>query len=78
MLHQPASAPGDNWSHPYDLVSARLQLTYEPARLSFFLNGGNLTDEVYRTFSFGSPIGMGQMGALNDPRTITVGIRKEF
>lgn len=78
MLHQPASAPGDNWSHPYDLVSARLQLTYEPARLSFFLNGGNLTDEVYRTFSFGSPIGMGQMGALNDPRTITIGIRKEF
>lgn len=78
MLHQPASAPGDNWSHPYDLVSARLQLTYEPARLSFYLNGGNLTDEVYRTFSFGSPIGMGQVGALNDPRTITIGIRKEF
>lgn len=78
MLHQPASAPGDNWSHAYDLLSARLQLTYEPAQLSLFVNGGNLTKEVYRTFSFGSPIGMGQVGALNDPRTFTIGLRKAF
>ncbi len=78
MLHQPASAPGDNWSHPYDLLSARIQLTYEPARLSFFVNGANLSKQVYRTFSFGSPLGLGQVGALNDPRTFTFGIRKEF
>lgn len=78
MLHQPASAPGDNFSLPYDLISARVQLTYEPARLSLFVNGGNLTKEVYRTFAFGSPIAMGQVGALNDPQTITIGIRKEF
>lgn len=78
LLHQPASAPGDNSSHTYDLVSARIQLTYEPAAISFFVNGANLTKEVYRTFSFGSPIGMGVVGALNDPRTFTFGIRKEF
>lgn len=78
MLHQPASAPGDNFSLPYDLFSARLQLTYEPAQVSLFINGANLTKEVYRTFAFGSPIGMGQVGALNDPRTITIGIRKTF
>ncbi len=78
MLHQPASAPGDNWSHPYDLLSARIQVTYEPARLSFFINGQNLSKQVYRTFSFGSPLGVGQVGALNDPRTFTFGIRKEF
>lgn len=78
FLHQPASAPGDNSSHSYDLVSARVQLTYEPAGISFFVNGANLTKEVYRTFSFGSPIGMGVVGALNDPRTITFGLRKEF
>lgn len=78
MLHQPASAPGDNTSLPYDLFSARMQLTYEPLKLSLFVNGANMTKEVYRTFSFGSPIGMGQVGALNDPRTVTFGLRKEF
>lgn len=78
MLHQPASAPGDNFSLPYDLFSARLQLTYEPAQLSIFVNGNNLTKEVYRTFAFGSPIAMGQVGAFNDPRTITIGVRKTF
>lgn len=78
MLHQPASAPGDNWSLPSNLMSARLQLTYEPARVSLFINGANLTKEVYRTFSFGSPLGLGQVGGLNDPRTITFGLRKEF
>ena len=71
--------PGDNFSLPYDLLSARLQLTYEPAQLSIFVNGNNLTKEVYRTFAFGSPVPtMGQVGALNDPRTITFGVRKTF
>lgn len=78
MLHQPASAPGDNWSHPYNLMSARVQLTYKPAALSVFVNGANLSKDVYRTFSFGSPLGIGQVGALNDPRTFTFGIRKDF
>lgn len=78
MLHQPASAPGDNTSLPSNLVSARLQLTYNPLQLSFFVNASNLTKEVYRTFSFGSPIGMGQVGALNEPRTFTFGVRKSF
>lgn len=78
LLHQPASAPGDNWSHPHDLVSGRVQLTHEPTRVSLYVVGANLTKEVYRTFSFGSPLGLGQVGALNDPRTITIGIRKEF
>lgn len=78
MLHQPASAPGDNTSLPYDLFSARMQLTYEPLKLSLFVNGANITKDVYRTFSFGSPIGMGQVGALNDPQTFTFGLRKEF
>ena len=78
LLHQPASAPGDNWSLPYDVFSARVQLTYEPARLSVYVAGANLSKEVYRTFAFGSPIGMGVVGALNDPRTITIGVRKDF
>jgi iron complex outermembrane receptor protein len=78
MLHQPASAPGDNTSHPYDLVSARVELEYVPLGLSFFINGQNLTKDVYRTFSFGSPVGLGQVGALNEPRTIVFGLRKTF
>jgi iron complex outermembrane receptor protein len=78
MLHQPASAPGDNWSLPHDLVSARVQLTYKPLDLALFVNATNLTKEVYRTFIFGSPIGMGQVGALNEPRQFTFGLRKTF
>ena len=77
-LHQPASAPGDNFSLPYDLVSARVQLTYKPLDLAVFVNASNLTKEVYRTFIFGSPVGMGQVGGLNEPRQFTFGIRKNF
>lgn len=78
MLHQPASAPGDNTSLPYDLFSARLQLRYQPAQISLFVNGANLSKDVYRTFSFGGPLQIGQVGALNDPRTFTFGLRKDF
>ncbi|MGQ5702751.1 TonB-dependent receptor [Sandaracinobacteroides sp. A072] len=78
MLHQPASAPGDNWSLPSDLLSARLQVTHIPSDFSVYVTGSNLTKNVYRTFVFGSPIGMGMVGALNEPRMITIGVRKNF
>lgn len=77
-LHQPATAAGDNNSLSYSLVNARLELTYRPANLSVFLNANNITKEVYRSFMFGSPTGLGQVGALNEPRTFTVGARVQF
>jgi outer membrane receptor protein involved in Fe transport len=78
FLHQPASAPGDNYSKPYDLVSLRAGVTYRPLDLDVYVNATNLTEEVYRTFSFGSPLGIGQIGALNTPRMIRIGVRKTF
>jgi hypothetical protein len=73
FLHQPASAPGDNASLPYTLLNARLELTYTPANLSMYTSAANLTNETYRTFMFGSLLNLGQVGAYNELRTITVG-----
>ena len=78
FLHQPASAPGNNTSGSYDLVSARLQLTYKPMDVQVFVAASNLTDDRYRTFAFGSPTGLGFVGAYNQPRTIRFGLRKAF
>ena len=77
-VHQPATAAGDNNSLSYSLLNARMELTYRPANLSVFLNASNITKEVYRTFMFGSPTGLGQVGALNEPRTFTLGARVQF
>ena len=78
FLHQPASAPGDNASLPYTLLNARLELTYTPANLSMYISAANLTNETYRTFVFGSLLNLGQVGAYNEPRSITVGARINF
>jgi outer membrane receptor protein involved in Fe transport len=78
FLHQPASAPGDNGSHPYDLVNLRAQVTYKPMELDVYVQASNLTEEEYRTFSFGSPLGIGQIVAYNAPRMVKIGLRKAF
>ena len=78
IFHQPVSATGDNTSGIYDLVNLRAQFTYKPAQLDFYVNASNVTKQRYRTFVFGSPLGLGQMGAFNAPRMITLGVRKGF
>jgi iron complex outermembrane recepter protein len=77
-LHQPLSTPGDFGSGTYDLVNARLELTYRPANVSVFVSAKNLTDAVYRTFAYGWILGSGTVAALNEPRTVTVGARLKF
>lgn len=78
MLHQPASAPGNNGSGRYDLVNLRAQVTYKPADLDLYVNISNLTKETYTTFAFGAPLGIGSIVALNQPRMITLGARKTW
>ena len=76
--NQPPLAPGNNESGTFDLLDARLAFVYHPAKLEFYVSGENLTDDRYRTFSFGSPLGIGTVGTYNRPRTITLGVKKSF
>lgn len=79
FLHQPEDFPFDFDSLSFDLFSARLELTHKPSQLSFFVLGENLSNDTYRTFLFGGVFpGTGNPGALNPPRQVTFGIRKEF
>lgn len=76
-LHQPIQAAGNAWSGAYDLVNARFAVKFVPADIEISLTGRNITDEVYRTFAFGAPLG-GTAAPLNQPSTWMLGIRKTF
>jgi len=79
FYNQPPTAPGHNSSGSYDLVGARLAVTYIPLNVEFSVTGANLTNSKYRPFTFGSPFG-GDMtvGTFNRPRTITLGAKVRF
>ena len=76
-LHQPPSAGGNNESGAFDLVNLRLAVRYAPADIEFSLLGRNITDEVYKTFTFGAPLG-GTGGQYNEPQTWMLSMRKEI
>jgi len=76
--NEPPDAPGHNKSGSYGLLDGRLAVTYLPWSMEFSVRGENLTDQVYKPFSFGSPLGLGTVGTYNRPRTIWIGAKFTF
>lgn len=77
-LHQPYSTPGDYNSQAFTLLNARMDVTHKPSGITIFAAAHNITKERYRAFAFGSLLGLGTVGAWNEPRTITMGARVNF
>jgi iron complex outermembrane receptor protein len=75
--NQPSTEPGQNQSGSYAMVDARIALVEARDHLTLSIDGANLNNAVYRTFTFGAPLG-GTVGMLNRPRTITFTVRKGF
>ena len=78
FYHQLPGSPITADSGSYTLVNAKLELTHKPLGLTGYVAVNNITKETYNVFTFGSLLGLGTFGALNEPRTVTIGARINF
>ena len=73
-----ASPAGQNVTGNINLLGGRIALA-TPGGLEISLQGRNLTDDRYIAYSFAGTLDLGGLyGAYNQPRTVWLGLRKEF
>lgn len=73
-----ASPVGQNVTGDISLLNARIALA-TPGGVEISLQGRNLTDEQFISYSFAGTLDAGGLyGAFNQPRTVWLGVRKEF